>query len=135
MLQHEDYRELLAFRTALRRFLHWSETQAQAHGLTAAQHQLLLAIAGAHDHRGPTVGDVAASLLLKHHSAVGLVDRAETARLLKRRPDPDDHRVVRLELTALGRRRLESLTEVHVEELRELEPALSGLLKASGTTG
>jgi DNA-binding MarR family transcriptional regulator len=131
MLHHDDYCELLSFRTALRRFLHWSESQAQDHGLTAAQHQLLLAIAGTDDPRGPTVGDVAASLLLKHHSAVGLVDRAEAGRLLRRRPDPDDHRVVRLELTALGRRRLESLTEVHVEELSRLAPVLSRSLSVS----
>ena len=66
---------LLEFRTGLRRFLHWSEEQARAAGLTAAQHQLLLAVRG-HDG-GPTIGEVAEQLLLRHHSAVELVDRAE----------------------------------------------------------
>jgi len=131
MLHDADYQKLLAFRTSLRRFLHWSETQAQAHGMTAAQHQLLLAIAGHEGERGPTVGDVAEALLLKHHSAVGLVDRAAAARLVERIPDPLDHRVVRLRLTALGRRRLESLSEAHLEELRYLAPALGGLLRAT----
>ena len=70
-----DYRRLLEFRTGLRRFLHWSEEQARAAGVTPAQHQLLLAIRG-HDGAGPTIGDVADYLLLRHHSAVGLVDRA-----------------------------------------------------------
>ena len=61
-----DYRALLAFRTALRRFNRWSEAQAEAAGLTAAQHQLLLAVKGHDDSRGPTIGDVAEHLLLRH---------------------------------------------------------------------
>ena len=75
----EDYRRLLELRTGLRRFLRWSEQHAEAAGLTPAQHQLLLAIRGHDDPRGPTVGDVAGYLMLRHHSAVGLVDRAEKA--------------------------------------------------------
>src|SRR5919108_2566777 len=54
-----DYQRLLEFRTGLRRFLHWSEEQAQAAGVSPAQHQLLLAIRGHADARGPTIGDVA----------------------------------------------------------------------------
>ena len=45
-LTREDYENLLAFRTSLRRFLHWSETKARDAGLTPAQHQLMLAIKG-----------------------------------------------------------------------------------------
>ena len=41
-----DYRRMLAFREGLRRFLHWSEQQALAVGVTPAHHQLLLAIRG-----------------------------------------------------------------------------------------
>ena len=36
-LSPEDFQHLLAFRTSLRRFLHWSQTQAKAVGLTPAQ--------------------------------------------------------------------------------------------------
>ncbi|MGZ6980094.1 MAG: MarR family transcriptional regulator, partial [Acidimicrobiia bacterium] len=72
-----DYQRLLEFREGLRRFLHWSEEQAVAVGLTPAQHQLLLAVRGHPHRRGPTIGDLADSLMLRHHSAVGLVDRAE----------------------------------------------------------
>src|SRR5919109_3809346 len=103
----EDYRRLLELRTGLRRFLRWSEQQARAAGLTPAQHQLLLAIRGHTDERGPTVGDVAGYLLLRHHSAVGLVDRAEAAGLVTRHPDPANLSAVRLQLTAEGSRRLE----------------------------
>src|SRR5436190_90484 len=92
-----DYRRLLELRDGLRRFQHWSEVQAKDAGLTAAQHQLLLAIRG--HGSAPSVSDVAAHLLLKHHSAVELVDRAERAGLVHRVADPDDQRVVRLALT------------------------------------
>jgi len=122
-----QYQRLLEFRTGMRTFLRWSEQQAETVGLTAAQHQLLLAVRG---HPGPdaaTVGDVAAALLLKHHSAVGLVDRAELAGLVRRRTDPDDARVVRLELTSLGHHRLTQLSALHLEELRRVAPRMRDL--------
>jgi len=122
-----EYRRLLAFRTNLRRFLHWSEEQAHEAGLTPAQHQLLLAIRGHDDERGPTIRDVAASLLLRHNSAVGLVDRAVDAGLVTRHVDPDDHRVVRLRLTQAGARKLRTLSRVHLEELRRLAPSIRRL--------
>jgi DNA-binding MarR family transcriptional regulator len=115
-----DYEDLLTLRTGLRRFLRWSEQQAVEAGLTPAQHQLLLAIRGHTDPRGPTIGEVADYLLLRHHSAVGLVDRADAAGLVDRVRDPDDHRVVRLQLTTAGNKRLETLSEEHLEELQRL---------------
>jgi len=117
----EDFAELLALRDELRRFLHWSEVQAQSVGLTDAQHQLLLAIRG-HSVEGqaPTVGDVARHLMLRHHSAVELVQRAESAGLVKRIADPTDRRRVRLELSEAGVRALAKLTAAHVDELQLL---------------
>jgi DNA-binding MarR family transcriptional regulator len=119
-LTDADFRRLLDFRTELRRFLHWSEEQAEAEGLTPAQHQLLLAVRGHAGERGPTVGEVAESLLLRHHSAVGLVDRAAEAGLVRRDRDPADHRVVRLRLTAAAQRKLARLSHRHLEELEQL---------------
>ena len=46
MPNDEDYRALLRFRIRLRRFDQWSRGEAEAHGLTHAQHQLLLAVRG-----------------------------------------------------------------------------------------
>ncbi len=132
-LTDRDYQRLLEFRTSLRRFLRWSEETAAAAGLTASQHQLLLAIRGARDPAGPTIGDVADSLLLRHHSVVGLVDRAAAAGLVRRTADPADHRVVRLALTAAGRRRLEQLTNAHVAELGHLASQLQPLFDALPT--
>jgi DNA-binding MarR family transcriptional regulator len=130
-LDQAQYERLLRFRTGLRRFLRWSADQAAAVGLTAAQHQLLLAIRGHPDPRGPTIGDVASYLLLRHHSAVELTDRAQAAGLLERRADPDDNRAVRLRLTDLGAKRLERLTAANLEELArlgsELQPLWDGL--------
>jgi len=122
-----DYGRLLEFRTGLRRFLRWSEEQAQNVGLSPAQHQLLLAVRGHPDPRGPTIGDVAEYLLLRHHSAVGLVDRAESAGLVRRDHDRDDHRIVRLRLTARGANKIRQLTTLTLEELKRLAPRMKPL--------
>jgi uncharacterized protein YeaO (DUF488 family)/DNA-binding MarR family transcriptional regulator len=119
-LSDDDYARLLALRAGLRHFQRWSEQQAKAAGLTPAQHQLLLAIRGHRDARGPTIGEVADYLLRGHHSTVELIDRADAAGLVIRSRDPDDHRVVRLQLTDLGSARLEVLSELHLEELDRL---------------
>jgi DNA-binding MarR family transcriptional regulator len=123
----DEYRSLLEFRTGLRRFLRWSEQQAEIVGLSPAQHQLLLVVRGHPDRRGPTIGDVAEQLLLRHHSAVGLVDRAESAGLIRRQRDSDDHRSVRLRLTARGAEKLRRLTALHLEELSRLTRPLRRL--------
>lgn len=115
-----SYARLLALRTGLRHFERWSAQQAQAAGLTPAHHQLLLAIRGHGDPAGPTIGEVADYLLLRHHSAVGLADRAESLGLVTRARDADDHRVVRLHLTDEGAARLEALSKLHLEELDRL---------------
>lgn len=120
----DDYRRLLEFRTGLRRFLRWSEEQARAVGLSPAQHQLMLAVRGHPDAKGPTIGDVAEYLLLRHHSAVELVDRAEAAGLVRRGRDRDDHRIVRLHLTARGAEKLRRLTASTLQELARLSPRL-----------
>jgi len=44
VLDDREYRQLLAFRVGLRRFLRWSQEQAATAGLTPAQHELLLVL-------------------------------------------------------------------------------------------
>jgi DNA-binding MarR family transcriptional regulator len=114
------YARLLTVRTAWRRFEHWSAQEAEAAGLHPVQHQLLLAIRGHRDPRGPTIGEVADYLLIRPHSAVGLVDRAERAGLVMRETDQHDLRVVRLRVTRTAATRLEALSALHYEELRRL---------------
>lgn len=126
-LSQTNYQRLLAVRSGLRRFLHWSEEQARESGLTPAQHQLLLAVAGHPGPTGPAIGDVAEYLALRHHSAVGLIDRAAAAGLVTRRPDEQNHSVIRLALTESGLEKLDRLTEAHVRELKQLAPAMRTL--------
>ena len=130
-----DFTHLLELRTGLRRFLRWSERQAKAVGLTPAQHQLLLAIRGHPDPAGPTVGDVAEYLVLRHHSAVELIDRAVAAGLVKRRRDRRNGSAVRLALTPTGRAKLDALAEMHLEELSHLAPTMSSLWHTFEDTG
>ena len=135
-LIRSDFEHLLALRTGLRRFLHWSEHQARAAGITPAQHQLLLAVKGHPDAAGPTIGDVANYLVLRHHSAVGLIDRAAAAGLVTRGPDRANNSTVRIALTDIGNEKLDDLTETHLEELKHLAPAMRSLwraLEADGT--
>lgn len=127
-----DYVALLAFRTALRRFNHWSEQQAKEVGLTHAQHQLLLAVKGHGDSRGPTIGDIADHLLLRHHSAVELVNRAQAGGLVQRMRDENDARIVRLRLTPMGEQRLTRLTQLHLSELQQLKPLLEHIVDGEG---
>lgn len=131
-LDDADYAQLLALRTGLRHFERWSEQQARSVGLTPGQHQLVLAVRGHGDRRGPTVGEVADYLLLRHHSAVGLIDRAEDAGLLTRHREADDHRVVRLQLTRKGIKALERLSAAHLEELERIGPEISRLWEGIG---
>jgi len=132
-LSDDEYARLLALRSGLRRFLHWSAEQAEKAGLTPAQHQLLLAIRGHPDPAGPTISQVADYLLLRHHSVVGLVDRSEAAGLVRRLRSEQDHRVVRLKLTSEGRARLEALSTLHLEELRRLGLDLPNVAVADPT--
>jgi DNA-binding MarR family transcriptional regulator len=115
----------------LRRFLRWSEEQAAGAGLTPAQHQLLVAIKGHPGSRPPAVREIAEYLLLQSHSAVGLVDRAEVTGLVRRTPDPDDARVVRVELTDKGNKLVTDLTSAHLTRLYQLAAALNDLVPAS----
>jgi DNA-binding MarR family transcriptional regulator len=72
------------------------------------------------------VGEVADYLLVRHHSAVGLVDRAEEAGLVARVRDVEDRRIVHLALTAEGTKRLATLSTLHLEELRRLARTVPG---------
>jgi len=126
-LTDEDFAGLLELRDGLRRFLHWSEDQARAVGVTGAQHQLLLAVRG--HGSAPSIGEIAEHLLLRHHSVVELVDRAERAGLVERYDDDDDQRVVRVRVTTVGEAKLTALAAVHIEELARLRASFTTLFE------
>jgi DNA-binding MarR family transcriptional regulator len=129
-LTNADYERLAEFRYGLRRFLHWSEQQARQKGITPTQHQLLLAIRSSRDPRGATIGEVAEVLIIRHHSAVELVDRAQEAGLVVRERDPDTQSIVHLSLTEMGALALSALSEVHLRELAQLAPTMQALFGA-----
>lgn len=113
----QDLRTLARFRHAIRRFLRASEEAARTAGLTPQHHQLLLGVAAFHGSGTVTIGELAEFLQVRHHSVVGLVDRAEALGYVRRRPGIDDRREVRVSLTADGMRRLEGLADLHRREL------------------
>ena len=127
-LSQADYRRLAEFRHLLRRFLMFSESAAEAAGLTAQQHQALLAIQGFADEEPVATGTLADRLGIRHHSAVGLVDRLAAQALVRRRSATADRRRVLLELTPKAERLLAGLSAAHRDELERLAPLLKTLL-------
>jgi DNA-binding MarR family transcriptional regulator len=117
----DDFRTAADLRSALRRFDRRSEKVARRHGLTPRQYQLLLMIKGAADGTERSrVSDLVVRLQLTQSTVTELVQRAEEAGLIERRPSPADGRVVDLTLSGEGNRRLQ-------EAWRELGPELAGL--------
>lgn len=115
-----DFEYLAEFRYQLRRFLRFSENAVQAEGLTPQQYQLLLQIKGFPGRNWATVGELAERLQARHHGTVALVSRCEAAGLVRRVPDSDDRRQVRVHLTDAGERRLMRLARLHRDELESL---------------
>lgn len=122
-----DYAALADFRHALRAFYAFSEGRVAEYGLTPQQHQALLAIRGA-AHGKVTIGYIADRLILKPHSASGLVVRLEALGLVVRRPSPVDGRQALVELTPKATALLETLSVIHRDEILRLRPLLSTLL-------
>ncbi len=125
-----EYRKLEEFRFQIRRFLSFSETAARQSGIEPQQHQALLALKGRPEGSLPTIGLVADRLLLRHHSAVGLVDRLQSLGLVTREINPEDARQVLVQLTAKGERILHNLSLSHRRELEETGPSLAAALRA-----
>jgi len=125
-----DYQALGQFRYQIRRFLHFSEGAARSEGLEPQQHQMMLAIRAWNEADPPTIGALAEHLLLKHHSAVGLVDRLAEHGLVERVRGAEDRRQVRVRLLPQGLDKLRRLAGIHREELRTSGPILVDALSA-----
>jgi DNA-binding MarR family transcriptional regulator len=129
LVTQSEYETLAAFRYALRRFFAFSEAAARTVGLTPRQYQALLVVKGLPAGCRVSVGDLAERLRIRHHSAVGLVDRLSSLRLLAREAAVEDRRRVHLMLTPRGERTLARLAASHREELRRMGPELGALLR------
>jgi len=130
-LTQADYERLAEFRYRLRRFLVFSARAAAQAGLTAQQHQALLAIKGGARRGRITMGTLAQRLGIRHHSAVGLVDRLASKHLVARRSG-SDRREVLLVFTPKAEALLARLSAAHRDELRRLTPLLRLLIAHFG---
>ncbi|HET7764330.1 MAG TPA: MarR family transcriptional regulator [Burkholderiales bacterium] len=123
-LTTRDYAKLAAFRHALRKFLRFSELAAAEVGLTTQHYQAMLVVRGCPEDRRITINDLAQQLLIRHNSAVELVDRLVEEELVAREPSTADRRKVELRLTGRGRELLAKLAAMHRKELQRIGPAL-----------
>jgi DNA-binding MarR family transcriptional regulator len=128
-LSKAQYEELAAFRYALRQFLVFSENIARSAGITPQQHQALLAIKGFPKRDSVTVGELADRLQIKHHSAVGLIDRLVFQSLVAREISDDDRRQVHIRLTEFGEEKLLRVASANRRQLRRIGPGLTPLLE------
>jgi DNA-binding MarR family transcriptional regulator len=131
-LSRAQYETLAAFRYALRQFIRFSEEAAMTAGITPQQHQALLAIKGFPGRDRVTVGELAERLQLRHHSAVGLIDRLVGEKLVSRTSSLEDRRRVLIQLTSRGEEVLGKLSAGHREQLRRIGPEMSQLLERLG---
>jgi DNA-binding MarR family transcriptional regulator len=113
-------RDLAQFRYALRKFLRFSEDAAREYAITPQQHQLMLGVEGFTGRGSATISELAEFLQERHHSVVGLVERAEQNGLVLRTQDVSDRRVVNVTLTENGQNVLFELTRMHYEEAKRL---------------
>ncbi len=128
-ISKKEYEMLANFRYALRQFLRFSETAARQAGITPQQHQAILAIAGFPGQDQITISELAERLQIRHHSAVGLVDRLVAQDLVMREPGKTDRREVYVFLTPQGNDILAQLSATHRQELRRIGPQLHLLLE------
>ena len=128
--EKSEYQARAEFRFLIRKFLAFAEKAARDVHLTARQHEALIAIVGS---RSPaSIGDLAECLVIKHHSAVGLVDRLEKAGLIFREQNAANYREVGVVATHKALKLLKELAPSHRAELRRITPAMKNALRKLG---
>jgi DNA-binding MarR family transcriptional regulator len=126
-MRDKDYAALAQFRYAIRKFFRFSELESSKVGLSMQQYQVLLSIRAFPGKEEITITELAEWLQIRHHSAVGLVDRLEARGLVLRKRGRVDKREVCLRLTAKGKRILENLALLNKQELKRLKPQIKQL--------
>ena len=110
--------DLAEFRYQLRRFVSFSEAASESAGISAQQYQLLQVVATVPEGQESSISYIAERMVVRHNSAVELVDRAEKAGLVQRVADPNDHRRSLVETTSRGNDLLAQLVPIHLAEVR-----------------
>ncbi|HEY6414574.1 MAG TPA: MarR family transcriptional regulator [Edaphobacter sp.] len=116
--------ELAEFRYRLRRFLSFSETASEALGISAQQYQVLQVVAAVPAGQGASISYIAERMVVRHNSAVELIDRTEKAGLVRRVSDENDHRRSLVEITGRGAELLSQLVAQHLVEVEAEGPEL-----------
>ncbi|MFF8712885.1 MarR family winged helix-turn-helix transcriptional regulator [Streptomyces sp. NPDC015184] len=119
-----------------RRLQRIQSRQLEPIGITPAQFRLLRTVA--HYDGPPRMADLAQRLDVVPRAVTSLVDGLEASGRVRRAPDPDNRRVVRIEMTEEGRATLRSLRDARraaAEEILapltvEQREVLGGLLTA-----
>lgn len=119
-----EFQQLAEFRARLREFNSFSEQQSAALGLTAQQYQALLAIKGRPAAEVTTITELAQWMVIKHNSAVGMVNRLEREGLVVRLPSQQDRRRVGVKLTPQGEKVFRRLAVAHRIELHRISAAM-----------
>lgn len=130
-LGDQDYRALANFRRAIRGFLVFSAEGAAERGLSSQQHQALLAIRAHVGDEAMSIGELAADLGIKNHSAIGLVERLADGGYAKRSPSALDRRRVLVTLTPAGQTVLEEISLRNLAQFGEASTILGQLLQTT----
>ena len=85
--------------------------------LTTAQIKLLTCFSDKDEH---TMTALSKSLAVSMPTMTAMVDRLETANMVKRERDTDDRRVVRVRLTAGGKKELQKLVQIRRDEMEKI---------------
>lgn len=128
-LTKQEYETLAEFRRQLRLFLSFSEDAARQAGIAPQQYQALLAIKGFPGREEVTIGELAEQLQIRHHSAVGLIDRLVKQEMVIRETATDDRRRVYVKLAPNGAELLERLASIHKQELKQMGLVVNQLLQ------
>jgi DNA-binding MarR family transcriptional regulator len=113
-----EYQAMAELRYRIRLFLREGDVAARTAGLEPQQYLMLLAIRGMPDGSAAKIQSLADSLLLRHHSAVELVDRLEKNGYVRRTRGSEDRRQVLVSLLPKGQRVLERVVQQRISELR-----------------
>lgn len=119
-MNDDEFPMLAQFRALLRQFDYFSEQQCATLGLASQQYRALLTIKGHSGSELITITELAQQFMIKHNSAVGMVDRLVEEGLVRREPSQEDRRRVGIKLTTHGEKVFRRLAVAHRVELHRI---------------
>jgi len=124
MSNDPGYRLTVAVLEAADALLRGSQKLFRPHGLTAAQFNVLNLIA--RSDSGMSQRELSDKLVVDRSNVTGLLDRMEKAGWVRRDDDPEDRRIYRVSLTAVGRKLWGKVSPQYVAAVAEVTRGLSG---------